>query len=206
MNRSVMAAAMSAAFVLSLAGCGKSSNVSTQSAGMTASGSGATVVKAGTVFNGKLQQEISSKKRHDCDTFVLVETDTLTHKDPALHGAAINGHLENVTPAGMGHKPGMVIVFDNIQMPDGTKAPVDVQLVSAHEFDAKSHHMRTIGLMIAGGAAGHMAAGKHHGGMAGAAGGYALSQQMKTDIEVKPGTLVQVKFLKDANAEQQTAQ
>ena len=202
MIRTVMAAALSAAFALSLAGCGKSSNVSTQSAGSAASGSGAIVVQAGTVFNGKLQQAISSKKSHDGDTFVLVETDTLTHKDPALHGAAINGHLENVTPAGMGHKPGMTIVFDNIQMPDGTKAPVDVQLISAHQFDAKSHHMRTIGLMIAAGAAGHMAAGKHHGGMAGAAGGYALSQQMKTGIEVKPGTVVQVKFLKDANAEQ----
>ena len=203
MIRGLIATAMCAAIALPLASCGKSSNVSTQSAGTTSAGTGATVVKAGTVYNGKLQQEISSKKNHDGDTFVLIETDTLLHKNPALKGSQIDGHLDNVTPAGMGRKPGMVIVFDDIQMPDGTKAPVNVQLLSAGEFDAKSHKMRTVGLMVSGAVAGHMAGkatGKKHGGLLGAAGGYALSQEMKTDIDVKPGTIVQVKFLSDANA------
>ncbi len=200
---------MATAFALSLAACGKSSNVSTQSAGSSAqtaaNGTGATLVKAGTVYNGKLQQEINSKTSHSGDTFVLVETDTLFHKDPALHGSTIDGHLENVTPAGMGHKPGMTIVFDDIKMADGTKAPVNVTLLSMNEFNAKSHKMRTLGLMAGGAVAGHMAAhaaGKKHGGLLGAAGGYALSQEMKSDIDVKPGTVVQVKFNNDANAQQ----
>ncbi len=201
MIRGLIATAMCAAIALPLAGCGKSSNVSTQSAGSAApAGSGPAVVTAGTVYYGKLKQEISSKKSHDGDTFVLVQTDTLVHKNPALNGSQIEGHLENVTPAGMGRKPGMTIVFDDIRMPDGTTAPVNVQLISANEFDAKSHKLRTIGLMIGGAVAGHTVAGKKHGGMMGAAGGYALSQQMKTDIDVKPGTVVQVKFLSDANA------
>jgi hypothetical protein len=207
MIRSVIAAAMSAAFILSFAGCGKSSNVSTQSAGNTtnaSSASGPTLVKAGTVYYGKLKQEISSKKSHDGDTFVLVQTDTLLHKDPSLHGSSIDGHLENVTPAGMGKKPGMVIVFDDVKMPDGTKGPVNVQLLSANQFDAKTHHWRTIGLMVGGAVACLMAGSAAHtknGSLVGAAGGYALSQQMKTDIDVKPGTVVQLKFLNDANAQ-----
>ena len=209
MIRSVTAAALAAAFAISLAGCSKSSNVTTQSNGTTATGTvpgtGATLVKAGTVFNGKLQQEISSKTSHDGDTFALVETDTLMHKDPALHGSVLEGHLSNVTPAGMGRKPAMTIVFDDVKMADGTKAPADVQIVSMNEFNAKSHKMRTIGLMVGGAMAGHMAAhvaGKKHGGLMGAAGGYVLSQEMKTDIDVKPGTVVRVKFLQDANAQQ----
>jgi hypothetical protein len=43
-----------------------------------------------------------------------------------------------------------------------------------------------------------MAAGKHHGGTMGAAGAYVLSQEMKTNVDVKPGTLVELKFLSDA--------
>ncbi len=208
MIRSIAAVGMATVFALSLAACSKNSNVSTQSAGssaQTAAGTGATLVKAGTVFNGRLQQEISSKSSHTGDIFVLAETDSMFHKDPTLHGSVIDGHLENVTPAGMGRKPGMTVVFDDIKFPDGTKAPVNVTLLSMNEFNAKSHKMRTLGLMAGGAVAGHMAghaAGKKHGGLLGAAGGYALSQEMKTDIDVKPGTLIRVKFNSDANAQQ----
>ncbi len=207
MTKTLAAAALAAAVALSISACGKSSNVSTQSAGSSSTsagtGNGATLVKAGTVFDGKLQQEISSKTSHNGDTFQLTEQDSLFHKNPALHGAIIDGHLDNVTAAAIGHKPAMTIVFDDIRMPDGTKAPVSVQLLSMNEFNAKSHHMRTIGLVVGGAVAGHMAAhaaGKKHGGLLGAAGGYALSQEMKSDIDVKPGTIVQVKFLNDANS------
>ena len=200
-------AALAAICGLSLAACGKSSNVKTESAGATSTtaAAGPVLVEAGTVFYGKLQQELSSKKSKDGDTFQLDETDTLLHKDPALHGAVIDGHLEGVSPAGLGKKPAMTIVFDDIKMPDGTTAPINVKLVSLGAFDAKSHKMRTIGLMVGGAIAGHAAAkaaGKKHGGLMGAVGGYALSQEMKTDIDVKPGTTLEVKFLSDAHAKQ----
>ena len=193
---------------LSLAACGKSSNVSTQSAGATSAnaesaGGGTVLVKAGTVFHGKLQQELNSKTSTDGQTFQLDETDTLFHKDAALHGAVIDGHLEGVTAAGLAKKPAMTIVFDDIKMPDGTTAPINVKLVSLGAFDAKSHKMRTIGLMVGGAIAGHAAAkaaGKKHGGLMGAVGGYALSQEMKTDIDVKRGTTLELKFLSDATA------
>ena len=60
--------------------------------------------------------------------------------------------------------------------------------------------------MVLGGAiAGHMAAGKHHGGLAGAAGGYVLSQQMKTNVDAQPGTIVVLKFVSDAVAQTSAA-
>ena len=192
-------AAVAAFLMLALAACGKSSNVSTQSAGANAgSPAGGTVVaQAGTVYSGKLQQEISSKTSKDGDTFQLQSAGG----SGQLAGSSIEGHLANVQAAGLAKKPGMTIVFDDLLLSDGTKVPVNVQLLSAGDFDAKSHHMRTIGMMVGGAIAGHMAAhatGKHHGGLMGAAGGYMLSQEMKTDIDVKPGTVVRVKFLSPA--------
>jgi hypothetical protein len=182
-----------------LAGCGKSSNVSSQSAATGAPQAGAVViVKAGTRFDGRLQQEIATNKSHDGDTFTIAEQDTLFHKDPALHGAVIDGHLENVSAAGLGKKPSLTLVFDDIKMPDGTTAPVNVKILNIGAFDARTHHWRTAGMVLGGALAGHMVAGAHHGGLAGAAGGYLLSQQMKTNVDVRPGTMIELTFLNDA--------
>ena len=200
MKQIALAAGLTALVVLGA--CGRSSNVTTQSAvtGPPAAGA-AVLVKTGTMFQGRLQQEIATNKSHDGDTFTLVQHDTLMHKEPALHGAVIEGHLENVSPAGMGKKPALTVVFDDIRMPDGSTAPINVRVVNISAFDAKTHHWRTFGMVLGGAIAGHMVAGKHHGGLAGAAGGYVLSQQMKTNVDAKPGTLVELKFLSDAVAQ-----
>ena len=208
MIRYFTTAGMAVLCALSLAACGgKSSNVTTQSAASAAAapaGTGTVVlVTSGTTVKTKLQQEISTKKNHDGDKFALIVQNS--SKNPSLNGAVIDGHVDNVTPAGMGRKPAMTIVFDDIRMPDGTTAPIAVQIVNTNAFNAKSHHWRTIGMMIGGGAAGHMAAGKHHGGLAGAAGGYMLSQQMKTDVDVRPGTVIVVRFNSDATAQKQNS-
>lgn len=208
MTRTITAFGLAALCAVSLAACGKSSNVSSESANagsaMSNAASGGTVlVKQGATFDGKLDKEISSNASKDGDTFTLTETDTMFKKNAALHGAMIEGHLAGVTAAGVGKKPGMTIVFDDIKMPDGTTAPINVQLMNVGAFDAKTHHWRTAGMMIAGAMAGHVAAraaGKSHGGLMGAAGGYLLSQQIKSDIDVKPGTMIEVKFLSDATS------
>jgi hypothetical protein len=187
----VFALLMVASLSATLAACSRSSNVTTSSSSVApAASAGAVVVAAGTTFRGKLQQEISSKTDRDGDRFSIVG-----------NGETIDGHLVNVHPAGLGKKPAMTIVFDNVRTSDGTTAePVDVTIENIGEFGAKSHHWRTIGMVMAGGIAGHMVAHKHHGGLAGAAGAYMLSQEMKTDIDVKPGTTIVLKFNKDADA------
>lgn len=180
------------AVLAALCACGRSSNVSTQSAasGAPPASGGAVLVVAGTQFRGKLQNEISTKVSHDGDTFTIVRGD----------GAIIDGHLAGVSPAGLGKKPALTVVFDDVRLPNGEKAPINVQLVNVGAFNAQSHHWRTIGMVLGSGAAGHIAAGKHHGGLLGAASGYMLSQEMKTDVDVKPGTVIAVKFVNDAVA------
>lgn len=188
-----------AAVAVVLGGCSNNAPVTTQSSGGAAgTPPGGTVIAAvGTDFYGKLQQPIGSKISKDGDKFTLVETDTFLHKYPALHGAVVDGHLDNVHAAGPLRKPEMTIVFDDIKLPDGTMAPVDVQLISMGAFEPKTHHLRTIGLMIAGAMAGHAVAkhtGTSHAGLMGAVAGYALSQSLKTDISVPKGTVIELKF------------
>jgi len=193
MKHLAIAAGLAAA--IGLTACGHSSNVTTQSAVTGAPSAGGDVlVQAGTEFRGRLQQEIATDKSHDGDTFTIVQPD-----------ATIDGHLENISPAGMGKKPTLTIVFDDIKLADGRTAPIDVRLLHVGTFDAKSHHWRTIGMMLGGAVAGHIAAGRHHGGLMGAAGGYLLSQQMKTNVDVKPGSLIAVRFLHDAVAQPTTS-
>ena len=187
-----------AAIAATLAACAKSAPVTTQSSGADqANAGGAVAVAAGTDFFGKLEQPIGSKTSRDGDTFALDQTDTFLHKNAALHGAVVEGHVADVSAAGPGRDPSMTLVFDDIKLPDGTKSPVDVQLVSMNAFEPATHHLRTIGMMIAGAVAGHEMAkhmGHGHGGLVGAAAGYVLSQTLKTDIAVPAGTVVELKF------------
>jgi hypothetical protein len=203
--KNLLIAGLLAAFALTA--CGRSSNVSTQSAvtGAPQTSGGTIIVRAGTKAEGRLQQEISTNKSHDGDAFTIdVQNSMFHHNPPALVGAVIEGHLANVTPAGMGKKPGLTLVFDDIKMPDGATAPADVTIVNMGLFNAKTHRWRTAGMMLGGAIAGHMVAGKHHGGVAGAAGGYLLSQHMKSNVDVKRGTLIEVRFSSDATSAQQS--
>lgn len=176
-----------------LAACGHHA-VNTQDGGGTAANQGGTVVaQAGTVYYGKLDKTIGTKVSRDGDSFTIAHTGTFFHKNPALDGAVIDAHVENVRAAGPMRNPAMTIIFDDIRLPDGTKEPVNASIVSWKQFDPKTHHLRTIGMMIGGAVAGHVAH-RSHGTLLGAASGYALSQTLKTDVEVPAGTVVQLRL------------
>ncbi len=155
------------------------------------------LVKNGTQIDAVLNQTLSSKTSHTGDTFTLTEKDTFFHRNPAISGAAIEGHLENVTPAGPTHKATMTIVFDDMKLANGTTVAFPATLKSLSTFEPKTHHIRDLGLIVGAAVAGHMMAKTHHGGLAGAAAGFALASSLKSDIVVKQGTLVKLKSTQD---------
>jgi hypothetical protein len=194
----VRASGAALALAAALTACGHKA-VTTQSSGATQStnAGGAVIAPSNSEFYGKLNVPISTKTSHNGDAFMLTQTDTLFHKAPALHGAVIDGHVDGVVAAGPMKNPAMTVVFDDIRLADGTKEPVNVVLISTKQFDPKSHKLRTIGLMIGGAVAGHAIAastGKKHGALTGAAGGYVLSQTLKTDVAVPAGSVVELRF------------
>jgi hypothetical protein len=160
------------------------------------------LAKKGWIVDAVLQQTINSKTNHDGDAFTLAEKNTLFHHNPALEGGIVEGHLENVTPASATHKATMSLIFDDFKMPDGSTLPIHAKVASIKVFEPKTHHFRDAAIIIGAAVAGHMAAKQLHGGLAGAAAGFALVSTLKSDINVKRGTVVSLKLLDDlvANA------
>ncbi len=158
----------------------------------------AATVKKGTEIDGVLQQALSSKTNHNGDKFSLTLHDGFWHKNPpALKGTTLVGHLENVTPAGPTHKATMTVIADGFMTPGGALLPIHAKLISLSVFEPHTHTIRDAGIIFGAAVAGHMVAGKNHGGLAGAAAGVALVSTLKSDIVVKQGTLVKLKLTED---------
>lgn len=169
-----------------------------------ASAQSTALAQKGAELDGQLQQTLDSGKNHEGDTFTLVEKDTFFHKNPALKGATIEGHIESVTPASATHKASMSLIFDDVKMPDGTVAPLKVTVKSFKELEPKTHHLRDTALVLSGAVAGHIASkktGKKGGTLAGAAAGFALATTLKSNIVVKKGTLVRLRLDEDVVAQ-----
>jgi len=176
-----------------------SSSQSTAQAG-AAGGSGSTLAARGAEVDAVVQQDLNSAKNKQGDAFTLTEKDTFFHKNPGLSGATIDGHVENVSPAGPTHNATMTVVFDDVRLADGSSAPIRASIISMGDFQPKGHTLRNIGIVVGATVAGHMLAkktGNHMATLAGAAAGIALASSLKSNIEVKPGTLVRLRLTDD---------
>jgi hypothetical protein len=152
--------------------------------------------KRGGEINAQVSTALSSKTNADGDPFVLVVHDTFFHRTPNLKGAVIEGHLEGVTKATPTHAATMRLIFDDLKLPDGTTEPVDLKVVSIHDFEPHTHHVRDVGIIVGGVVAGHIASkrsGVKGGTLTGAAAGFAIASSLKSDITVKPGTNVKLR-------------
>lgn len=157
----------------------------------------------GAQLDGTLNDTLDSGKDQSGKTFTLTEHEGIFVRNPALKGAIIDGHIENVKPAdGIKlQKASMSIVIDDIKMPDGSViSPVQIGVKSLKEIEPKTHHLRDSAVIIGSAVAGHFVSNKtgHNGGtLAGAATGFALVNTMKSNIVLKRGTLVRLRVNAD---------
>ena len=152
-------------------------------------------VPAGTSFDTVLQQDLSTGKNRDNEPFTLrVKGGNKTLKD-----AVIQGHLEDVVKAAKGKKSSLHLVFDDIQLADGSAYPIDVTLVNTQvETKTKGKFVQNAGIILAGAAAGHFLGNKakfKHGAVAGGAAtaAYVLSSP-GGEVVLKKGTNVKLKL------------
>jgi hypothetical protein len=175
-----------------LSGCGHHA-VGTQNAAATATNAGGQVVaRAGTVYYGKLDKTIGTKVSHDGDTFTIEHTDTFLHKDPALNGAAIDARVENVRAAGPMRNPrndDRLRRHPAAGWNQGAGQRDDRFLEAVRSQDASSADDRNDGR-----GRDRRMTHRRHGALLGAASGYALSQTLKTDVEVPAGTVVELRL------------
>jgi hypothetical protein len=158
------------------------------------------LAKHGAEIDARVRTPISTKTSKNGDPFTLTVTDTLFVHHSELKGAKINGHLEDITPAGPTHKASMHVIFDDITFPDGRSEPISVAVKNMGALEPKTHHIRDMGIIVGSAVVGHITSKKtgHGGGtLAGAAAGFALVSAMKSDITIKPGTLVKLRLQQD---------
>ncbi|AFZ06988.1 hypothetical protein Osc7112_2567 [Oscillatoria nigro-viridis PCC 7112] len=94
-------------------------------------------VPAGTTFDTILQQDLSTGKNRDKEGFTLrVKGGNKTLKD-----AVIQGHLEDVVKAAKGKKASLHLVFDDIQLADGSAYPIDV---TEREYSGRNKNQRQV--------------------------------------------------------------
>ncbi|HEY5093768.1 MAG TPA: hypothetical protein VII69_01490 [Candidatus Eremiobacteraceae bacterium] len=183
----------------SQSGANAPSNQSTAQTG-SGGGSGTTLAARGAEVDAVVQQELNSATNKQGAAFTMAEKDTFFHKNPALNGAVIDGHVENISAASPTHKATMTVVFDDVRLADGSTAPIHAAIVSMGTFEPKGHTLRNIGIVVGSAVAGHMLAkktGSHMGTLVGAAAGVALASSLKSNIDVKSGTLVRLRLLDD---------
>jgi hypothetical protein len=158
----------------------------------------AVLVAKGAEVDGSLQEALTSKTNQSGDKFTLRQTDTFWHRKPQLKGAVIEGHIENVSPAGLGKKATMSLVFDDIQLADGTVERLNAKLISLKEVEPQTHKIRDTGIILGSAVTGHIVSkhtGKNGGTLTGAAAGVALVASLKDDIKVKRGTVLRLRLL-----------
>lgn len=158
------------------------------------------ITKHGAEIDARLMTPISTKTSASGDTFKLAVTDLLFVHHPELKGAIIDGHLEDVKPAGPMHKAGLSVIFDDITFADGKSEPVSVAVKNMSALEPHTHHIRDVGIIVGSAVAGHIVSKKtgHGGGtLAGGAAGFAIVSAMKSDIVLKPGTLIKLRLQHD---------
>jgi hypothetical protein len=160
----------------------------------------APLTKKGAEVDVRVLTPMSTKTSHSGDPFAMTETDLLFVHHPELHGATIEGHLENVVAASPSRKSSMSVIFDDIKFADGRTEPVSVAVKNMSAFEPKTHHVRDLGIIVGSAVVGHIVSKKTHvggGTLGGAAAGFAIVSAMKSDITIKPGTIVKLKLLSD---------
>ncbi len=166
----------------------------------------ASTIPAGTSFDAKLQEEITTARNHNQDRFTLREQNPLFGGNPLLKDAQVEGHLEQVTKAGKGIKAKLHLVFDDIVLQNGSRFPLDAALVNTSvETKTKGTLLRNAGIVIGGAVIGHYVGKATHVPL-GTTGGAATAAAVVLnspggEVVLKQGTTLKLKLNAPLNTE-----
>jgi hypothetical protein len=157
-----------------------------------------TLVPAGTIFETKLESELSTGKNRDRERFTLREHSPIGG-NRVLEGAQIEGHLEDVVKAARGKKAKLNLVFDNIVLKDGTVAPLNVTLLNTQvETKTKGRFLRNVGIIVGGTVVGNFLGkktGNKHGALTGlTTASAAVLLSPGGEVVLKKGTVIKLKL------------
>jgi hypothetical protein len=155
----------------------------------------ASAIPAGTNIFGLISTTLDTSKVNPGDGFSLQVIRPYPNGDASYAGAYVRGHVANVTRAGQGRKAEIALAFDSIVLPNGSAAPVDAHVVKLEQKQKSAILQQAAGAgagMIVGNILGKSILHTGLGGVAGAAGGFAYGNNLKTNFTVPQGSTVTI--------------
>ncbi len=153
---------------------------------------------AGTQLNVTIDSALNTKSAQVGDTFTAHVQPPYPFDNNRLQGAVLTGEVTQVTKAGQGVKPQMQVKFDSIRLADGSSAPINASVSASQPKktlrNGATVAAATVGGMLIGNAIGKTIFHTGGGGLLGAAGGFLVGYNAKSDIQLPAGSAMTVKL------------
>lgn len=156
----------------------------------------AATVSAGNGLNGTLNVALDTKASYSGEPVSISVVGPYPGGVSGLAGATIYGHVGQVVPGGRGRNPELSIILDSIKFSNGTKTSIGAVVNKLEPKKDKRGRvlLGTAGGMFLGNWAGKAMFGGSAGGAVGAATGFLLSSNNKSDFHVPAGSPVGVQL------------
>ncbi|MEO6913354.1 MAG: hypothetical protein ABI182_04965 [Candidatus Baltobacteraceae bacterium] len=154
---------------------------------------------AGTELNVTIDSALNTKTAQVGDTFTAHVQPPYPFDNGNLQGAVVTGEVTQVQKAGQGTKPEMQVRFDTIRLADGSSAPINGTVSASQPKKTLQNGATvaayTIGGMLVGNAIAKTIFQSKGGGLLGAAGGFLVGYNAKSDIQFPAGSQMTVKLI-----------
>lgn len=152
----------------------------------------AATIAAGNGLNGTLNVALDTKSSFTGQPVSISVVGPYPGGASGLSGATIYGHVGDVVPGGRGRNPQLSIILDSIRFSNGSKTSVGAVV---NRLDPQQNRrgrvlLGTAGGMFLGNWAGKALFGGSAGGAVGAATGFLLSSNNRSDFHVPSGSPV----------------
>jgi hypothetical protein len=170
-----------------------------------------TLAKGDTV-NLSMQSTLDTGSAYVGERFTARVVPPYPEGDTDLANAVASGEVVKVTPAGQGRNPELLLNFSTITLANGSSYPINAEVTGAgttqQAKNAGHTVLTTIGGLIAGNVLAkvifHAATGI--GGLIGAAGGFLIGQNKKSNMTLSPGANIQLTLTRPLLVRRQAGQ
>lgn len=153
-------------------------------------------LQQGQVVNVQMQDSIDSGSAYAGEHFTARAVAPYPNDDTTFANAIINGTVVKVIPAGQGRNPELHFAWDSITLQNGASYPINAVMTQggpqAQNRNAGHVALSTIGGMIAGNILGKTIFHTNAGGAIGAASGFLVGYNKKSNISMGQGTNFQL--------------
>lgn len=148
-------------------------------------------LQQGQTLNLQMQDTIDSGSAYAGEHFTARVVAPYPNDDSTFANAVVNGTVVKAVQAGQGRNPELHFSWDSITLQNGTSYPISATMTNGapQQQNRNGGHvaLTTIGGMIAGNILGKTIFHSNAGGLLGAAGGFLVGYNKKSNVSMKQG-------------------